>query len=189
MGKKAVFCIARDLPQAARIVDELKSAGFSNNDISALFPDKDTNRDFAHEHSTKAPEGAATGGAAGGVLGGTLGWLVGVGALTIPGAGPFIAAGPLMAALGGAAVGGATGGLLGGLVGLGIPEFEAKRYEGKIRGGNVLVSVHCEDSDDAKRVKEIFERARAEDISTGGEAGVPSKSGKAQPPREASAGY
>src|SRR5262245_55338255 len=175
MGKKAVFCIARDLPQAARIVDELKSAGFSNNDISVLFPDKDTSRDFAHEHSTKAPEGAATGGAVGGVLGGTLGWLVGVGTLTIPGVGPFIAAGPLMAALGGAAVGGAAGGLLGGLVGMGIPEFEAKRYEGKIRGGNVLVSVHSESSDETKRAKTIFERAGAEDISTAGEAGVSDK--------------
>ena len=178
MGKKAVFCIARDMGQAARIVDDLKSAGFSNNDISVLFPDKDTSRDFAHEHSTKAPEGAATGGAVGGVLGGTLGWLVGIGSLTIPGVGPFIAAGPLMAALGGAAVGGATGGLVGGLIGMGIPEYEAKRYEGKIRGGNVLVSVHSESSDETKRAKQIFERAGAEDISTAGEAGVSDKSAK-----------
>ena len=178
MAKKAVFCIARDVTQAGRIVDDLKVAGFSNNDISVLLPDKGTTRDFAHEHNTKAPEGAATGGAAGGVLGGALGWLVGVGSLAIPGVGPFIAAGPLMAALGGAAVGGAVGGLLGGLVGLGIPEFEAKRYEGKIRGGNVLVSVHSETSDETKRAKAIFERAGAEDISTSGEAGVSDKSSK-----------
>jgi len=188
MGKKAVFCIARDVAQAARIVDDLKVAGFSNNDISVLFPDKGTSRDFAHEHSTKAPEGAATGGATGGVLGGALGWLVGIGALTIPGVGPFIAAGPLMAALGGAAVGGAVGGLLGALIGLGIPEYEAKRYEGKIRGGNVLVSVHSETSDETKRAKGIFERAGAEDISTAGEAGVSDKSGKAPPAREAGSG-
>ena len=192
MGKKAVFCIARDVAQAGRIVDDLKAAGFSNNDISVLLPDKGTTRDFAHEHSTKAPEGATAGGAAGGVLGGALGWLVGIGSLAIPGVGPFIAAGPLMAALGGAAVGGAVGGLLGGLVGLGIPEFEAKRYEGKIRGGNVLVSVHSESSEDTKRAKPIFERAGAEDIATAGEAGVSDKSdksGKAPPAREAGGGY
>ncbi|HEX5009315.1 MAG TPA: DUF3341 domain-containing protein [Planctomycetota bacterium] len=191
MGKKAVFCIARDMTQAARIVDDLKSAGFSSNDVSALFPDKDTTRDFAHEKGTKAPEGATTGGVAGGVLGGTLGWLVGVGTLTIPGVGPFIAAGPLMAALGGAAVGGAVGGLLGLLVGMGIPEYEAKRYEGKIRGGNVLVSVHSESSDETKKAKAIFERAGAEDISTAGEAGVSDKEGKAgkERGREAGAGY
>ena len=171
------------------IVANLKDTGFSNNDISVLFPDKGTSRDFAHEHSTKAPEGAATGGAAGGLLGGTLGWLVGIGALTIPGAGPFIAAGPLMAALGGAAVGGAAGGLLGGLVGLGIPEFEAKRYEGKIRGGNVLISVHSEDNDETKRAKEIFKRAGAEDIATSGEADAPGKSGKAPPARETGANF
>lgn len=189
MGKKAVFCIARDIEQAGRIVSDLQTAGFSNNDISVLLPDKGTTRDFAHEHKTKAPEGAAAGGAAGGVLGGALGWLVGIGSLAIPGAGPFIAAGPLMAALGGAAVGGAAGGLLGGLVGLGVPEFEAKRYEGKIRGGNVLVSVHSENSDETKRAKTIFERAGAEDISTAGEAGVSDKSAKAPPPREAGGGY
>ncbi len=189
MGKKAVFCITRDITQAGQIVDGLKAAGFSNNDISVLLPDKGTTRDFAHEHSTKAPEGAATGGAAGGLLGGALGWLVGIGSLAIPGAGPFIAAGPLMAALGGAAVGGAAGGIVGGLVGMGIPEFEAKRYEGKIRGGNVLVSVHSESSDETKRAKEIFDRAGAEDISTAGEAGVSDKSAKAPPAREAGSGY
>ena len=187
MAGKAVFCIVRDYGQAERIVGDLKTAGFSNNDISVLLPDKDTTRDFAHEHSTKAPEGAATGGAAGGVLGGALGWLVGIGSLAIPGAGPFIAAGPLMAALGGAAVGGAIGGITGALVGLGIPEFEAKRYEGKIKGGNVLVSVHSEDAKETKRAKEIFERNRAEDITSSGEASVSDKSAKAEQ-RRASGG-
>jgi hypothetical protein len=174
MGK-AVFCIVRDYTQAARIVGDLKTAGFSNNDISVLMPDKGGTRDFAHEHSTKAPEGAATGAGAGGLLGGALGWLAGIGTLAIPGVGPFIAAGPIMAALSGAAVGAAVGGIAGTLIGLGIPEFEAKRYEGKIKGGNVLVSVHSENSDETKRAKEIFERAKAEDISTSGEASVPDK--------------
>jgi hypothetical protein len=175
MGK-AVFCIVRDYTQAARIVGDLKTAGFSNNDISVLMPDKGGTRDFAHEHSTKAPEGAATGAVAGGLLGGALGWLAGIGTLAIPGVGPFIAAGPIMAALSGAAVGAAVGGIAGTLIGLGIPEFEAKRYEGKIKGGNVLVSVHSDNADQTKRAKEIFERAKAEDISTSGEASVPDKS-------------
>ena len=170
---KAIFCIVRDNTQASRIVSDLKTAGFSNNDISVLMPDKSSTRDFAHEHSTKAPEGAATGASAGGVLGGALGWLAGIGSLAIPGVGPFIAAGPIMAALSGAAVGAAVGGITGALVGLGIPEFEAKRYEGKVKGGNVLVSVHSENSDETKRAKEIFERAGAEDISSSGEAAVP----------------
>jgi hypothetical protein len=172
---KAVFCIVRDHLQAARIVSDLKAANFSNNDISVLMPDKAGTRDFAHDHNTKAPEGAATGAGAGGVLGGALGWLAGIGSLAIPGAGPFIAAGPIMAALSGAAIGAAVGGIAGTLIGLGIPEFEAKRYEGKIKGGNVLVSVHSENSDETKRAKEIFERAGAEDISTSGEASVPSE--------------
>jgi hypothetical protein len=173
MSKKSVFCIAKTETQAITIVDQLKSSGFSHNDISVLFPDKSSTRDFAHEQHTKAPEGAATGGAAGGVLGGALGWLVGIGALAIPGVGPFIAAGPIMAALGGAAVGGAVGGITGALVGFGIPELEAKRYEGKIRNGNLLISVHTDNSDEVKRAKEIFHNAGAEDIATTGEASVP----------------
>src|SRR5580692_10318595 len=135
MSKSSVICIARTESQAVSIVDELKSANFSNNDISVLFPDKTGSKDFAHEQHTKAPEGATTGGVTGGVLGGAFGWLVGIGALAIPGVGPFIAAGPIMAALGGAAVGGAVGGIAGALIGLGIPEYEAKRYEGKIKSG------------------------------------------------------
>src|SRR2546427_11191496 len=169
---KAVFCIATTEAQVTAIVAQLKAADFSSNDISILLPDKTGTRDFAHEHHTKAPEGAATGAGAGGVLGGALGWLAGIGALAIPGVGPFIAAGPIMAALGGAAVGAAAGGIAGALVGMGIPEYEAKRYEGKIKQGNVLISVHSDNSDETKRAKEIFERAGAEDISSTGEEGV-----------------
>ena len=126
--KKAVFCIAKNLEQAELIVDQLKLAGFSNNDISVLLPDKSGTQDFAHEKHTKAPEGAAIGGATGIGVGAVLGWLAGIGSLAIPGVGPLIAAGPIMGALGGAAVGAATGSITGALVGLGIPEYEAKRY-------------------------------------------------------------
>src|SRR6186713_2021426 len=146
MTRTSVCCIANSEEQAIEIVYSLKAGGFSRNDISVLFPDRSGTRDFAHEQHTKAPEGAATGGVTGGVLGGALGWLAGIGALAIPGVGPFIAAGPIMAALGGAAVGGAVGGIAGALVGLGIPEYEAKRYETKIKSGNILISVHTENS-------------------------------------------
>ena len=159
MSKKSVFCIAATNAQADFIVEQLKSAGFSNNDISVLFPDKETTRDFAHEKNTKAPEGAVTGAGTGGVIGGA-----------IPGVGPFIAAGPIMAALSGAALGATVGGIAGALIGLGIPELEAKRYEGKIRSGNILIAVHAEDSDDIRRARDIFHEAKAEDISTAGEA-------------------
>jgi hypothetical protein len=173
MSKKSVICIARSESQAVEIVNRLKAANFSENDVSVLFPDKGGTKDFAHEHHTKAPEGATTGGITGGVLGGALGWLAGIGALAIPGVGPFIAAGPIMAALGGAAVGGAVGGLTGALVGLGIPEYEAKRYEGKVKDGNLLISVHTDNSDEIKRAKDIFQNAGAEDISTTGESTAP----------------
>ena len=172
MSKKSVFCLATSETQAELIVGDLKDAGFSNNDISALFPDKTGTRDFAHEKGTKAPEGATAGAGTGAVLGGTLGWLAGIGALAIPGVGPFVAAGPIAAALSGAAVGGAVGGLTGALIGMGIPEYEAKRYEGKVKQGNILISVHTNNSDEAKRAREIFERAKAEDISSAGEASV-----------------
>lgn len=178
MSKKSVFCIAASRAQADQIVEQLKTANFSNNDISVLFPDKGTTRDFAHEKNTKAPEGAVTGVGTGGVLGGALGWIAGIGALAIPGVGPFIAAGPIIAALSGAAVGAAVGGIAGGLIGLGIPEIEAKRYEGKVKAGNLLISVHTEDSQEISRAKEIFSRAGAQDICTTGEAGVP-KAGRA----------
>lgn len=174
MADKAVFGIATSESQAARIANQLKAAGFSENDISVLFPDREGSRDFAHEQHTKAPEGAAAGAGAGGLLGGGLGWLIGIGSLAIPGVGPFIAAGPIMAALAGVAVGAAAGGLTGALVGLGIPEYEAKRYEGKIRAGNILISVHTEDGEEVDRAKEIFKREGAEDISYTGESSVPS---------------
>ena len=167
---KAVFCIAKTEEQAVRIVDQLKEQGFSSDDVSVLFPDRAGSRDFAHEQHTKAPEGAAAGAVAGGILAGAVGWLVGIGSLAIPGVGPFIAAGPIMAALGGVAAGGAVGGLTGALVGLGIPEYEAKQYEGKVKGGNILISVHAEDSKERNAAKETFERCHADDISYTGEA-------------------
>lgn len=170
--KKAIFCIAQNVGQAEHIVDQLKIAGFSNNDISVLFPDKSSTKDFAHEKHTKAPEGATIGGGTGIGVGAVLGWLAGIGSLAIPGAGPFIAAGPIMGALSGAAVGAAAGGLTGALIGLGIPEYEAKRYEGKIKGGNVLISVHTENSDELERAENIFEKAHAEDISSTTESDV-----------------
>ena len=169
MADKAVFGIAKTEGQAVRIVEQARDAGFAGDDISVLFPDKGTSREFAHEKQTKAPEGATTGASTGAVVGGTLGWLTGIGALAIPGLGPFIAAGPIMAALAGAGAGGAIGGLTGALIGMGIPEYEAKRYEGRVRGGNVLISIHTEDRDRARRAKDIFEKAGAEDIATAGE--------------------
>lgn len=174
MSKKTVICIVNSETKASQIVDALKASGFSNNDISALFPDKAGTRDFSHEKGTKAPEGAITGVSTGAVLGGALGWLAGIGALAIPGVGPFVAAGPIAAALSGAAVGGAVGGITGCLVGLGIPEYEAKQYEGKVKSGGILLSVHTEDSDEAKTAKKIFEQFGATDISSTSEASVAS---------------
>jgi len=173
MSKKSVFCIATNRLQAEQILSRLKDSGFSNNDISVLFPDKATTRDFAHEKHTKAPEGVATGVSTGGVVGGALGWLAGIGALAIPGVGPFIAAGPILAALSGAAVGATVGGIGGGLIGLGIPELEAKRYEDKIKAGNLLLSVHTQDSDEVKAAQRIFKDAGAQDICTTGESAAP----------------
>ena len=173
MSKKSVFCIATSRNQADQIVDQLKSANFSNNDISVLFPDKGTTRDFAHEKNTKAPEGAVAGASTGGVIGGALGWIAGIGALAIPGVGPFIAAGPIMAALSGLAVGAAVGGIAGGLIGLGIPEIEAKRYEGKIRSGNILLSCHCESGEEVARAKDVMHRSAAHDVSVGDEVSAP----------------
>src|SRR5450432_2886385 len=173
MSKKSVFCIALSRNQADQIVERLKFAKFSNNDISALFADKGTSHDFAHENNTKAPEGAVTGAGTGGVVGGALGWIAGIGALAIPGVGPFIAAGPIIAALSGAAIGAAVGGVAGGLIGLGIPELEAKRYEGKIKAGNILISVHTDSSEEITRAKDIFTKAGAQDICTTGEASTP----------------
>jgi hypothetical protein len=168
---QAVLCIATSQPQAVTIVDRLKAAGFAH-EISVLMPDKGGTKDFAHEHNTKAPEGATTGATAGGVVGGALGWLVGIGTLAIPGLGPFIAAGPIMAALAGTAVGATVGGITGALVGMGIPEYEAKQYEGKLKKGNILISVHTDNGDQVTSVKKIYKDAGAQDISSTSEAAV-----------------
>lgn len=178
-----VFCTAT-VSQTDTIMRDLRAAGFSGDDISVLMADKAGTRDFAHEHNSKAPEGAATGAGTGAVVGGALGWLAGIGALAIPGVGPLIAAGPIMAALSGAAIGGTFGGLTGALVGMGIPEFEAKRYEGKVKSGSALISVHSEDSDETQRAKEIFERVGAQDITSASEVGVESSHSAADTDRE-----
>jgi hypothetical protein len=176
-SKQAVIGLVGSVAQAEKVISELERVGFSRNDLSVLFPDKSGTRDFAHEHHTKAPEGAVAGVGAGGAIGGTLGLLAGIGALAIPGLGPFIAAGPIMAALSGAAAGAAVGGIAGALIGMGIPEIEAKVYEGKIKEGNILLSVHVEDSDERKRAKEALERHGAKDVSTAGEKSVPGGKG------------
>jgi hypothetical protein len=165
----AVFGIYPSYEAVERAVDALKSSGFRNTDISVLFPENIGTKDFAHAKGTKAPEGAATGAASGAVVGGALGWLVGIGALAIPGLGPFIAAGPIMAALAGVGVGGTVGGVTGALVGMGIPEYEAKRYEGRLKKGGILLSVHSDNSEWTKRAKEVLERTGAEDIASTGE--------------------
>src|SRR5690349_23764136 len=169
-GKKtAVFGIYRSQSEVERAVSALQGAGFRNTDISVLLPENEGTKDFAHAKGTKAPEGASTGAGSGAVVGGALGWLVGIGALAIPGVGPFIAAGPIMAALAGAGVGGAVGGLTGALVGLGIPEYEAKRYEGRIVKGGILLSVHADDADWANRAEAILKKTGAEDVASTGE--------------------
>ncbi len=170
---KSVIATVDSQARAERIVVSLQSAGVAPSDISAIFPDQRGSRDFALEQNTKAPEGAVTGVASGGVLGGTLGLLAGIGALAIPGLGPFIAAGPLMAALSGAAAGGAVGGVVGALIGLGIPEVEAKKYESKLRSGNIVIAVHVDDRDEQKRVEDILKHEGAVDVSTTSEASVP----------------
>jgi hypothetical protein len=167
--KTAVFGIYKSINQAERAVDYIAASGFSYDDISVLLPDSESSEQFAHEKHTKAPEGTATGATAGGAIGGTFGLLVGVGALAIPGIGPFIAAGPIMAALAGLGVGGAVGGLIGALVGMGIPEYEAKRYEGRVKQGGVLLSVHCETSEEISNAKKLLKTTEADDISSAGE--------------------
>jgi len=171
MGKNtAVYGIFKTQMQVERAVDMLRERGFGNTDISVLFPDNPGTREFAHEKNTKAPEGATTGAASGAVLGGTLGWLAGIGTLAIPGVGPLIAAGPIMAMLAGAGVGGAAGGILGALVGMGIPEYEAKRYEGRIKEGGILLSVHCDNSTQVKTGEEVLKQTGAEDVASSSEA-------------------
>ena len=166
----AVYGIYPDQVSVENAVDTLKSSGFRNTDISVLFPENEGTKDFALEKQTKAPEGAVSGAGSGAVIGGALGWLAGIGALAIPGVGPFIAAGPIIAMLSGVGVGGAIGGLTGALIGLGIPEYEAKRYEGRIRKGGILLSVHCDSSDWIKRAKELLQQTGAEDIASASEA-------------------
>ena len=166
----AVFGIYQDRPSVEYAVDMLRQAGFRNTDISVLFPQNEGTKDFATEKSTKAPEGTAAGAGTGAVIGGALGWLAGIGALAIPGAGPFIAAGPIMAALAGVGVGGAIGGITGALVGMGIPEYEAKRYEGRVREGGILLSVHSDDSNWTTKAKDILQRSGAQDVSSASEA-------------------
>jgi hypothetical protein len=168
----AAFGIYQSRAAAEVAVDELRSAGFSNDDVSVLMADKQGSKDFAAEKNTKAPEGAVAGVGVGGTVGGTLGLLAGIGALAIPGVGPLIAAGPIMGALAGLGVGGAVGGLVGALVGLGIPEYEAKRYEGRVKDGGILLSVHCDSSEEVSRAKEILKSTGAEDISSSGEKAV-----------------
>src|ERR1700751_318930 len=162
----AVFGIYRNRAGVESAVDALKAAEFRNSDISVLFPENTGTKDFAHKKETKAPEGATAGAGTGALRGGGLGWLAGIGALAIPGLGPFIAAGPIVAALAGAGAGGAIGGLTGALVGGGIPEYEAKRYEGRIKAGGILISVHCDDWEWTKRAKDILTRTGAEDVSS-----------------------
>ena len=168
----AVFGIYKNDGAAESAVDRLLAAGFTNRDISVLMPDAASSRDFAHEKNTKAPEGATTGVTAGGAIGGTLGLLSGIGALAIPGVGPLIAAGPIMGALAGMGVGGTVGGIIGALVGMGIPEYEAKRYEGRVKDGGVLLSVHCDTSEEITKAKQMLEATGAEDISSSGEKAV-----------------
>src|SRR5690349_2226197 len=166
----AVFGIYPTYGAVDGAVESLRASGFRSTDISVLFPENVGTKDFAHEKGTKAPEGATAGGTTGAIIGGALGWLAGIGALAIPGLGPFIAAGPIMAALAGAGAGGVVGGIAGALIGMGIPEYEAKRYEGRIKKGGILLSVHCDDSNWTKRAKQILEETGAEDVSSTGES-------------------
>lgn len=173
MNSKAVFGIVPNRPSAERLIAALRAGGFMDSDLSVLFPSEGATRDFAHSEGTKAPEGAVIGGGVGGAIGGTLGLLAGLGALAIPGIGPLIAAGPLFAALSGVAVGAAVGSVAGGLTGVGMPEIQAKLYEGKLRGGNIIVSAHTEDGTQLDAAKRIFEAQGATEIAVNRETSVP----------------
>jgi hypothetical protein len=168
----AAFGIYKDRATAETAVDRLLAEGFSNQDVSVLMSDNSGSKDFATEKNTKAPEGTTTGVGVGGAVGGTLGLLAGIGALAIPGVGPLIAAGPIMAGLAGLGIGGAVGGLVGALVGMGIPEYEAKRYEGRVKDGGILLSVHCNTSEEISKAKDILKETGAEDIASSGEKSV-----------------
>ena len=171
--KTSVFGLYPSSAQAERAVDTLVASGFTHADISVLLPDQVGTRDLVIEKESKAPEDATTGAVTGGTFGGTLGLLAGIGAIAIPGVGPFIAAGPIMATLAGLGLGGALGGLVGALAGLGIPEYEAKLYEGRINAGGVLLSAHCDTAEEITRAKVLLRQTGAEDIAAAGEAGVP----------------
>ncbi len=168
----AAFGIFPSYSAADAAVDRLHAAGFSHDDVSVLMADKQGSKDFAAEKNTKAPEGTTAGVLGGGTVGGTIGLLAGLGALAIPGVGPLIAAGPIMGALAGLGIGGAVGGLIGALVGMGIPEYEAKRYEGRVKDGGILISVHCETSEEISRAKDLLKQAGGEDVASSGEKAV-----------------
>jgi hypothetical protein len=170
VSNTAVYGLYKDRAGIEDAVQGLKRGGFRNTDISVLFPENQGSKDFAVDKGTKAPEGAVTGGGSGAIVGGALGWLAGAGLLVIPGLGPFLAAGPLMAALAGVGVGGALGGIAGALVGIGMPEYEAKRYEGRIKSGGILLSVHCDSSEWVKRAEELLKDTGADDVASSGEA-------------------
>ncbi len=166
----AAFGIYQTRAEVEYAVDALRAEGFRNTDVSVLFSDNQGTKDFAVEKNTKAPEGTAAGATTGVVIGGVLGWLAGIGALVIPGVGPLVAAGPIVAALAGVGVGGAVGGIAGALIGMGIPEYEAKRYEGRVKDGGILLSVHCDDRNWTAKAKQILERTGAQDVSSTGES-------------------
>jgi ActD protein/heat induced stress protein YflT len=184
----AVFGIYRSETALERAVDSLRTAGFRNTDISVLYPENVGTKDLAVEKSTKAPEGATTGAGTGAVIGGTLGWLAGIGALAIPGLGPFIAAGPIVAAIAGVGAGGALGAVTGALIGMGVPEYEAKRYQGLVKEGGILLSVHADDSNWTKRAKDILEQTGATDVSYTGETKGDLSNTDRPMPRSAGAG-
>jgi hypothetical protein len=186
---KSVLGIYSSRNGVENAIGNLRGSGFSHSDISVLLPENLGSKELAMEKGTKAPEGATAGAGSGAVIGGALGWLAGIGALAIPGLGPFIAAGPIIAALAGAGVGGAVGGVTGALVGFGIPEYEAKRYEGRIQKGGILISVHCDTPDEIKHAKEILERSGAEDISSAGAASAQIKTSDTRAAKKAGTGY
>ena len=169
MANTSVFAIYNTKDEIERTVDALRAAGFRATDISVLWPENVGTKDLVHERHTKAPEGAAAGAGTGALIGGTLGWLAGIGALAIPGIGPFIAAGPIIAALAGAGAAGAVGGITGALLGYGVPEYEAKRYEGRVRKGGLLLSVHADNREWAKKAQDLLMQTGGQDISAADE--------------------
>ncbi len=189
MANISVFGIYPDRVSVEEAVEALRASGFRGTDISVLFQDNQGTKDFAHEKNTKAPEGATAGGIVGGISGGVLGWLTGIGALAIPGLGPLVAAGPIVAALAGVGAAGAVGGIIGGLVGMGVPEYEAKRFEGRIKQGGVLMSVHCDNDDWVKRAKELLRRTGAEGVDSTTESGADYLVSDKPMPRVRRAGY